>query len=147
MVLPLDPAGGTSSAHQFRETAAADVDVQISPDGNWIAFVSSESGRGEVYVQPFPGPGAKTQISSGGADRARAGRRTGRELFFWSAPGGNADLFTAAIQLSPFSAAPPQKLFSAFSGTTWGVAPDGQHFLVEIRPERCHDCHRHQLVR
>ena len=130
MVLPLDPAGGTIAAHQFRETAAADVDAQVSPDGNWLAWVSSESGRPEVYVQPFPGPGAKAQISSGGGTRPRWSAN-GRELFFWSAAGGNADLFTAAIQLSPFAAAPQQKLFSAFSGTTWGVAPDAQHFLVE----------------
>ena len=50
---------------------------------------------------------------------------------FQSNGGGNATLRSSSIQLSPFSAAPPQALFSAFAGTTWGVAPDGQHFLIE----------------
>ena len=40
-------------------------------------------------------------------------------------------MFSSTIQLSPFAASAPQKLFTANLGTTWGVAPDGQHFLVE----------------
>lgn len=40
-------------------------------------------------------------------------------------------MFSSTIQLSPFAASAPQKLFTAMVGTTWGVAPDGQHFLVE----------------
>ena len=94
-----------------------------------MAFTSRESGRNEVYVLPFPGSGAKVQISADGAQRSRWSG-SGRELFFWSV-GGNASLFSSAIQTSPFAAAPPQQLFTVFAGTTFGVAPDGQHFLVE----------------
>ena len=78
---------------------------------------------------PFPGPGAKVQISADGGMRSRWSAN-GRELLFWDSA-GNATLFSSAVQLSPFAAAPPQKLFSTMSGSTWGVAPDGQHFLVE----------------
>src|SRR5262249_61930652 len=45
------------------QTEFEDVDGQFSPDGKWIAYDSNESGRFEVYMQPFPGPGRKTQIS------------------------------------------------------------------------------------
>jgi serine/threonine-protein kinase len=130
MVLPLDDTGAPPVPHPRRESAANDVDAHVSPDGKWVSFVSTETGRGELYVLPFPGPGAKVQISSDGAMRSRWSTN-GRELLFWDSI-GNATLHSAAIQLSPFAAAPPQKLFSALSGSTWGVAPDSQHFLVEV---------------
>ena len=95
-----------------------------------MAFTSTESGRPEVYVLPFPGSGAKVQISADGARRPRWSP-SGRELFFWSSAGGNATLFSSTTQLSPFAASAPQKLFTTLAGTTFGVAPDGQHFLVE----------------
>jgi Tol biopolymer transport system component len=53
----------------------------FSPDGRWIAYQSNESGRIEVYVRPYPGPGSKSQISNGGGFFP-LWSRTGRELFF-----------------------------------------------------------------
>ena len=95
-----------------------------------MAFVSTESGRWEVYVLPFSGSVRRFRISAGGGHRPRWSA-TGRELFFWSADGNYLTLFSSAIQPAPFAASAPQKLFGGFTGTTWGVAPDGQHFLVE----------------
>jgi Tol biopolymer transport system component len=128
MVLPLDTPG--AAPHPVRESSAADSEGEVSPDGHWVAFTSSESGRPEIYVVPFPGPGPKYQISADGGTRERWSAH-GHELFFWDLIAGNATLLTSTIQLSPFASTPPQKLFTTFSGTTWGVAPDGQHFLVE----------------
>ena len=54
---------------------------QFSPDARWIAFASTESGRSEVYLQPFPGPGAKLPISVDGGAQVRW-RADGQELFF-----------------------------------------------------------------
>jgi len=130
MILPLQQDGSATGARAMRESAGSDTSAQISPDGQSIAFVSTESGPPEVYVMPFPGPGAKVQVSERGANRERWAAN-GRELFFWDALGGSATLYSAAITPSPLSAAPPVPLFSTFAGTTWGVAPDGQHFLVE----------------
>jgi Tol biopolymer transport system component len=130
MVLPLDASGAAAAPHPLRESTAPDVDAQVSPDGKWVALTSRESGRNEVYVLPFPGSGAKFQISADGGQRARWSG-TGRELFFWNVAGGNAALMSSTIQTSPFAATPPQQLFTVFAGTTFGVAPDGQHFLVE----------------
>jgi serine/threonine-protein kinase len=130
MVLTLDAAGGAPAPHPLRENSAADFEGEVSHDGKWVAFTSTESGgRSEVYVLPFPGPGPKVQISADGGQRAQWSTND-RELLFWDSV-GEATLLSSAIKSSPFSNAPPQKLFTAFSGTTWGVAPDGQHFLVE----------------
>src|SRR6266446_541553 len=55
----------------------------FSPDGRWLAYASSDSGTAEVYVRPFPGPGGRSQISSGGGILP-LWSRDGRELFFES---------------------------------------------------------------
>jgi hypothetical protein len=84
-----------------------------------------------VYVLPFPGPGPKTQVSTEGGQRSRWAR-SGRELLYWTGTAANSGLMSVTTQLAPsFSAAPPVALFQTFSGTTWDVAPDAQHFLVE----------------
>ena len=61
---------------------------------------------------------------------ARAGwAKSGRELFYWSVP--QTTLMSVSIQPAPFSAGAPRELFKMLSGTTWDVAPDGEHFLIE----------------
>jgi serine/threonine protein kinase/Tol biopolymer transport system component len=65
----------------FVNTPASEVTPAFSPDGRWIAFASSESGLGEVYVRPFPGPGGKWQISTGGGELPEWSRN-GKELFY-----------------------------------------------------------------
>ena len=60
----------------FLESQAA-----FSPDGRWLAYTSNESGRNEVYVRPFPGPGGKWQVSTDGG-RWTTWSRSRRELFY-----------------------------------------------------------------
>ena len=57
----------------------------VSPDGRWIAYAASATGRPEVYVRPFPGPGASVQLSAGGGSEPRWAP-DGRRLFY-RAPG------------------------------------------------------------
>jgi Tol biopolymer transport system component len=54
---------------------------QFSPDGRWVALESEDSGRWEVYVQPFPGPGERLKVSTSGGAQVRW-RRDGRELYY-----------------------------------------------------------------
>ncbi len=68
----------------------------ISPDGRWMAYTSDESGRTEVYVRPFPGPGAKVQISVAGGDQP-TWSGNGREIFYRDA----TKMVAAAVQVSP----------------------------------------------
>ena len=69
---------------------------QFSPDGRWVAYQSNESGRFEIYVQPFPGPGGKWQASTAGGVHPRW-RPDGKELFFL-AP--DAKLMAAPVRVS-----------------------------------------------
>src|SRR5439155_15510316 len=72
MILPMEgdeAAGwGPGKPTVFLSGPFTEVTPIFSPDGRWIAYLSNESGRTEVYVRPFPGPGGKWQVSTGGAD-------------------------------------------------------------------------------
>lgn len=105
----------------------------VSPDGKWLAFVSNESGRDEVYAQPFPGPGAKVAISTDGGF-APAWSRNGRELFYRRLD----ELMVVQIDHDPTRAGSPRRLFD-FPMTIYGrdpnrveydVAPDGRFLAV-----------------
>ena len=61
-------------------------EAQFSPDGRWISFFSTLSGRSEIYLQPFPGPGERVTVSSGGGLQAKW-RADGKELFYLSPEG------------------------------------------------------------
>ncbi|MBI3050332.1 MAG: serine/threonine-protein kinase [Acidobacteria bacterium] len=103
--------------------------TRFSPDGRWIAYLSNESGRNEVYVQPFPGPGGRHLISTQGADDP-LWSKTGRELFYESGD----TLMAVEVRTQPtFWAGTPRVLFETrfFNavGRSWDVTPDGQRFL------------------
>jgi Tol biopolymer transport system component len=118
---------------QFREAFG-----QFSPDGRWVAYSSNESGRTEVYVAPFPGPGGKWQISTAGGDNPRW-RRDGTELFFVSL---DSKLMAAAVngRGSDFQVGAVKPLFQtrAVVGLRYpyGVSLDGQRFLINTQPEQ-----------
>jgi Tol biopolymer transport system component len=110
----------------FDERSAA-----FSPDGKWLGYVSDDSGRAEVYVQPYPGPGGKWPISNdGGTDPVWA--PDGGELFFRH---GNR-LLSVAVRTRPdFWVGRPKPLFEARYETLDGVrnydiSPDGERFLM-----------------
>ena len=100
----------------------------FSPDGKWIAYQSEESGRREIYVQPFPPTGAKYQVSTNGGVTARWSRRG---EIFWVDP--DLRLNVAAISTEPFRIGLPSVLFpiDQRNNSAWqyDVFPDG-HILV-----------------
>jgi Tol biopolymer transport system component len=100
---------------QFNENAPA-----FSPDGDWLAYVSDESGRFEVYVQPYPGPGAKYQISSEGGSEP-AWNPNGKELFYRT---GNKMMSTKVTIRPSLSAGQARVLFEGQYVT--GAAPEGE---------------------
>jgi len=77
--LPLD---GARTPFAVVQTPFEERDAQFSPDGAWIAYQSNESGRLEIYVQAFPGPGGRAGRSQGRAARKCAGGRTGGSCSF-----------------------------------------------------------------
>jgi len=121
------PGGKASRLH---ESDASESNGEVSPDGHWLAYASTESGNIEVYVQPFPGSGAKTRISTQGGSVPRWSHN-GKEIFFWNF-NIERQLFVVDVQPGTvFHAGLPQALFKAPVGTTWDVAADGKRFLVE----------------
>jgi serine/threonine protein kinase/Tol biopolymer transport system component len=77
------PLAGDRKPYPFLESQFVQRSGHFSPDGRWVAYTSRESGRDEVYVAPFPGPGGKWQVSSAGGRMPRW-RKDGHELFFIS---------------------------------------------------------------
>ena len=103
----------------------------FSPDGHWLAYVSDESGRDEVYVQPYPGPGGKWLISSdGGTDPAWS--PDGRELFYRH---GDVLLDVPIEVKSGFQPGRPRTLFEGRyeildGARNYDVSPDGRRFVL-----------------
>ena len=130
--LPISGDVGKRKPALLHDTSFSESEAQISPDGRYVAYASQESGASEVYVQPFPGPGAKTRISTQGGVAPRWSRN-GRELFYWNA--GRIGLQAVDVQTgNSFRAGLPRDVVRTFSGTTWDIAPDGNRFLVELFP-------------
>jgi eukaryotic-like serine/threonine-protein kinase len=103
----------------------------FSPDGHFVLYASAESGRLEVYVQAFPGPGGKWQLSTeGGEDPAWS--RDGKEIFY-IAPGNR--LMTVPVKPGPEpQPGTPRFLFEARfrqdTGQQYDISADGQRFLI-----------------
>jgi hypothetical protein len=105
----------------------------LSPDGRWLAYVSNESDRAEVYVRPFPEVDAgRWQVSRNGGGEPRWAH-SGRELLFRDAAGM---LVSVAVDPGPtFVTGEQRPLFatSGYAGSTanavWLVAPGDQRFL------------------
>jgi len=132
-VLPLE---GARTPQPFLQTRFNESTPMVSPDGRWLAYTSNESGRNEIYVQPFPTPGEKAQISrNGGADPVWAAN--GRELFF---RGGDRMQAVPVQTNAGFVAGNPVELFDerAYGKLLRGPVPmgsydvtaDGLHFLM-----------------
>jgi Tol biopolymer transport system component len=103
----------------------------ISPDGTWLAYVSNESGRNEVYVRRYPTGGARWRVSSNGGTEPMW-HPGGRELFFRD----ETTLMSARLQLGATAAVTGRdSLFSGpyYTNVRWpeyDVAPDGEHFVM-----------------
>jgi serine/threonine protein kinase/dipeptidyl aminopeptidase/acylaminoacyl peptidase len=101
--------------------------LDLSPDGKWIAYESGETGQLEVYVQPYPGPGGKWQVSSGGGYRPRWSPG-GKEIFYRA---GDA-MMAVMVETHPhFSSGTAHMLFSgryAHAGRDYET--DGRRFLM-----------------
>src|SRR5262249_27461606 len=113
----------------------AETNADLSPDGHWMAYQSNESGRGEVYVRPFPNVDqGQYQISSGGGG-SPLWSRDGRDLFYISRP--PARLMAVPIRTGPtLDRDNPKALFDwayaneGAGGRTYDVSPDGRRFLT-----------------
>ncbi len=116
-------------AQPWLQTSASESNGRLSPDGRWMAYISNESGRDEIYVQPFPEPGVKQLISAGGGLNP-IWSRNGRELFYRR----GADVVVVAVETEPsFTVGKPAVIFQGRyrqSGRDFDVSPDGSRFVM-----------------
>jgi len=131
---------------QLFQSSFTEAESQVSPDGRWVAYTSNESGRYEVYIQSFPKPSGKWQVSNGGGAHPRW-RRDGKELFYVAS---DRKMMAAPITISTradstIEAGAPVPLFEARTliaaevvlafRQQYDVTPDGQRFLMNVEPE------------
>lgn len=128
-LLPLE---GDRTPAIFLQTAANEGLPAFSPDGRFLACVSDETGLNEVYVQSYPGPGGKWQLSTeGGTEPVWAA--DGRELFYRE---GDRMMAVEITTEPAFSAAKPSLVFQgayergAIYSRDYDVTPDGRRFLM-----------------
>jgi serine/threonine-protein kinase len=132
---PSPGSGQVRKAQPFLRTQFDEAVPQFSPDGRWLAYISNETGRHEIYVQAYPGPGGKWQISTEGGTEP-AWNRNGRELFYRS---GDKMMAVDIATQPAFAAGKPRMLFQGpyapapYPTTNYDVSSDGQRFLM-IKP-------------
>jgi dipeptidyl aminopeptidase/acylaminoacyl peptidase len=128
--------------YQFADTEYAERLARFSPRGDWVAYQSNETGRAEIYVRPFPGPGGQARVSIDGGAQPRW-RDDGKELYF-IAP--DAKLMAAGIEVKGSEVIPrlPVALFQTriyLGGTEtpdrgqYDVARDGRFLINTVLDE------------
>ena len=143
------PLFGDRKPYPYLNTPNQETGGQFSPDGHWVAYASSESGRSEVYVDSFPKPGNKLRISADGGMKPMW-RKDGGELYFVTLDYTIVAVHLAGRQAS-LLASPPVPLFQAkgllsLPRLEYAPSADGQRFLINVpleddRPQGIHIIH------
>ncbi len=136
---------GQAAVRPLFQTAARERSAEFSPDGRWLAYQSNESGRFEIWMRPYPGPGEPELIGEG--ENPAWHPTHGRELFFVSPrdPSGKRRMMVVDFAagsphptigrprvLFPFD--PTELLFACMPVRCYDVAHDGQRFYVVRTP-------------
>jgi Tol biopolymer transport system component len=139
-VLPLDGQGANRKPVLLLGTDFNERYASFSPDGRWIAYMSNESGREEIYVRPFVSSGSsgpalgegKWQVSKDGGALPKW-RDSGKEIVFM---GLNDAMMAVDVNGSgaAFQMGTPQRLFTARTNQGWDVTADGKRFLMTAPP-------------
>jgi Tol biopolymer transport system component len=124
-------------AKPFVNTVFVELAPAFSPDGRWLAYMSNESGNYEVYVRPFPGPGGKWQVSTGGGSMPKWSRK-GKELFY-RAPDSKIMVVTYTSTGDSFQADKPElwspgQFTDAGTYSNFDLDPNGKRFAVLKTP-------------
>ena len=153
MILPME--GNEASGWKpgtptvFLNTPADEVEPMFSPDGRWLAYHSNESGRREIFVRPFPGPGGKWQISTAGGAYP-TWSRTRHELFYTS-PDNRIMVAPYTVEGSSFKADKPhlwaERLIQPRPRLrSFDLHPDGERFAVSVAMETPSEAPHDKLV-
>jgi serine/threonine-protein kinase len=136
------PLSGGGDLRPFLDSPAEEFHPAISPDGHWLAYVSTESGQEEIYLTDFPEHRSRWQLSAGGGTGPAWGPE-GRELFYVQGVEGQTAVVAVSIEGRPdVRIGRPEILFRGpFDppvrfGRMYDVSLDGERFLMIRQPER-----------
>ena len=134
LVLSLDEQSGKSRSRSFIRRNNNQRHGVWSPDGRWVAYSSEESGSWEIYVEPYPGPGPKTMISTKGGYQP-VWSRDGKELLYFSGH-GSPRMIAVTIETEPeFRVIEFKELFEAINYRNYDIAPDGRFLMIQESQE------------
>jgi serine/threonine-protein kinase len=145
LILPVEGSDNTKwtpgKPTVFLSTPFAEREPMFSPDGRWIAYNSNETGSDEIYVRPFPGPGGKWKVSTGGGETP-TWSRVRRELLY-AAPDRRIMAVPYSVQGESFIAEKPQSwgdlrfVPRKRSGPTrsYDLHPDGNRIALALAPQ------------
>jgi hypothetical protein len=125
---------GDRKPHPFLPPSVSGSAPAFSPDSKWLAYESTQSGRNEVYITPFPGGGAQYQISTNGGERP-TWKHDGKEIFY------REELTLMSVKVNTVGhtveLGAPSPLFEVaarnLNGRWYAVSPDGR-FLMNTNP-------------
>jgi Tol biopolymer transport system component len=132
------PLSGDRKPTRFLQTPFQEDSPAFSPDDKWVAYNSNASGRFEVYIRSFPGPGGQFQVSRNGGWAPRW-RRDGKEIFFLGLDGAmmSADVTLGKeVQASVPRVLFPTPLVRGSDRHTYAVTGDGKRFLLRVPDQR-----------
>jgi Tol biopolymer transport system component len=131
------PLFGDRKPYPYLQTEFNESGARLSPNGRWLAYASDETGQFELYVQSFPTPGGKWQVSINGGSRP-VWSRDGKELYYIA--GGRRMMAVEVKSGAKLELGVPQPLFEAsmafvYSGPSFDVSSDGR-FLIPTQLEQ-----------
>ena len=129
------PTLDTSAATPVRDTEAHEPFPVLSPDGNWIAYSSNETGRWEIFLAPFPSMEGPRQISTTGGEEARWNPDGTEVIYRWG-----SQWYSVPVTLEPEPEYGDSTLlfegpFINVAWYSWAMTPDAQRFLVIEGPD------------
>jgi Tol biopolymer transport system component len=143
------PLSGDRKPMSFLRTPFDEGHGRLSPDGRWMTYTSNETGRNEVYGQPFPPSGGKWQVSTSGGAQPRW-RRDGKELYYLAGAGGETAVMAVEVRATEstfevgvpkalfrtrIAGAPPQtQVLGTATESSYAGTADGQRFLILTPP-------------
>jgi serine/threonine protein kinase/Tol biopolymer transport system component len=138
MVLPMDVSGSVWTAGtptRVMSKIAQRPTAVFSPDGRWVAYTSNESGRSEVFVRSFPGPGAQWQVSTSGGWVPTWSRRRHELVYLSLLPDSHLMVVSYTIEGETFRGGPPQKwseqpISGRPTARSFDLHPDGDRIVA-----------------
>jgi Tol biopolymer transport system component len=130
-ILPME---APRTPRPFRNTPSEEQNPAISPDGKWLAYTSDETGRNEIYVESFPTPGKRFQITTSGGSEM-VWRRDGKQVYVASADGRTL-MVADVLPGSDMKLGPLRPVLTAVTNMTTGdVTSDFQRVLIAVTPD------------